>query len=211
MRHLKLSVSVLLSVLILLCGATAAFAAGELPIKGATPSSQHADYAAEKAIDGDVNTFWHTNFGVEPKVVPPHWITLDLGEEYLVSGLKYLGRQDGNPNGVFTEVNVYVSSDNNQFTKVTSATWEVNGDEKSLSFDSVKARYVKVESVQDRVGSAAEVKIIGEKVAVESKTTETAKADNPKTGDTGVTTFALIALISAILFILAKKTKLGEN
>ena len=41
----------------------------------------------------------------------PHQITLQLSTSYIVTGLRYLPRQDGNKNGIITSYAVYVSPD----------------------------------------------------------------------------------------------------
>ncbi|AXY72780.1 DUF1735 domain-containing protein [Paraflavitalea soli] len=62
------------------------------------------------ALDGNKETFWHTQWqGASPG--PPHHITIDLGTEKTVHGVSLQGRQNdggGKPN----EVNVQVSTDN---------------------------------------------------------------------------------------------------
>ena len=50
------------------------------------------------AIDGNADTFWHTEFG--PDNTPlPHSITIDLKQSFLVGNITIEPRQDGNSNG----------------------------------------------------------------------------------------------------------------
>jgi hypothetical protein len=62
------------------------------------------------ALDGDVNTFWHSNWsGAAPG--PPHYIIIDMGGVATLHGLSFVGRQ-GDGGGKPNEVNVQVSLDN---------------------------------------------------------------------------------------------------
>ena len=58
-------------------------------------SSENVDNQkfAANAIDGDVDTLWHTKFagGITP---PPHELVIDLGAQRTIRGFAYLARQD---------------------------------------------------------------------------------------------------------------------
>jgi len=67
------------------------------------------DGRADNVLDQDPKTFWHTQWdAAKPK--PPHQLAIDLGREETITGLRYLPRQDGLPNGRIREFRVYVSS-----------------------------------------------------------------------------------------------------
>ena len=72
-------------------------------------SEQSKKRAADLAIDGDADTFWHTARDLEP---PPegHELVLDLGKPYPVAGLTYLPRQDM-AKGRVVEYAFYVGND----------------------------------------------------------------------------------------------------
>ncbi|MDR0341992.1 MAG: discoidin domain-containing protein [Nocardiopsaceae bacterium] len=128
----------------------------------AAATSWQPGFEPNLAIDDNPATFWHTEFS-PVKAVPPQSITFDLGGNYDVSGLLYLPRQDGNPNGTITGYNVYASPDGTTFTKVASGTWPDDATQKSASFTTGAVRYIRLEGVQahnDNV-SAAEINIIG--------------------------------------------------
>lgn len=57
---------------------------------------QAEDGHAENAIDGDVETIWHTQWGAA-KPQHPHTIVLDLGKEQVVSGFGYQARKGTAP------------------------------------------------------------------------------------------------------------------
>ncbi len=71
--------------------------------------SAHRSHPATNAIDGDPKTIWHTDW--EPSPAPmPHWLILDLGEPHLISGIRYVPRQDMT-NGRIAEYTIHVSDD----------------------------------------------------------------------------------------------------
>jgi PKD repeat protein len=68
-----------------------------------------ANHPAAHAIDGDPATLWHTQYQAASPV-HPHWLSIDLGGAYRVTGLRYLPRSGGG-NGTVAEYAVYVSAD----------------------------------------------------------------------------------------------------
>ena len=64
----------------------------------ATASDQSPAYPASNAVDGNAGTFWHTVYRPVPTPLP-HDLTVDLKAVRSVSGVGYLPRQDGTPNG----------------------------------------------------------------------------------------------------------------
>ncbi len=84
------------------------------------------EYApAANAIDGDINTFWHTEYNqgaTPPDPPPPHHLTLDLGSSRSVGGFVYTPRQDY-VNGRIANYQVHYSLDNVNWTLMKSGTW----------------------------------------------------------------------------------------
>lgn len=145
----------------------------ELPVTGMTAAagSQNSDgEGASKVLDNDPSTFWHTNYRVDADKAsnggrPKHWITIDLGGSYLVSGLKYLPRTDGNTNGTITEYQIEVSTDGQTFTPYQRGEWAKNNSEKIVDFvyGPIVASHVKLRALEtkDDFATAAEIRIIG--------------------------------------------------
>ena len=72
-------------------------------------SSQARGEEAANAIDNDLNTIWHTQWGDnEPK--HPHEIVVDMGQVYKVEGFIYQARLSGD-NGNIKDYEVYFSND----------------------------------------------------------------------------------------------------
>ncbi|MBO0829586.1 MAG: discoidin domain-containing protein [Streptosporangiales bacterium] len=123
-------------------------------------TSYHSGFPPENAIDGDIDTFWHSEYS--PPTPLPQSITLNLQDTEQVSKLTYQPRFDGNLNGTIRDYNVYVSPDGQSFTKVASGTWPVDARLKTATFDPVDARYVRLEATSASGGSfcsAAEINV----------------------------------------------------
>ncbi|WP_193211045.1 Ig-like domain-containing protein [Luteolibacter marinus] len=81
---------------------------------------------ATRAIDGNPDTFWHTEWGAfEPP--PPHHLTIDLGSTRSVGGYVYTPRQ-GNQNGRIAGYEVHRSVDGLNWTLMDAGTWPNGGD-----------------------------------------------------------------------------------
>ena len=64
--------------------------------------------SADNMLDGQAESFWHTQWGgAKPK--HPHQIVIDLGREETVTGLRYLPRQD-QANGRINRYRLFLSS-----------------------------------------------------------------------------------------------------
>ncbi len=72
-------------------------------------SEQQGEGEAIHAIDGQPNTYWHTQWsGSSPR--PPHELIVDLGVKAELSGVTLLPRQD-NINGLIKDYEIYTSLD----------------------------------------------------------------------------------------------------
>jgi alpha-L-fucosidase len=78
-------------------------------------SSQDEDGQAQKAIDDNPRTLWHTRFrdGTDPM---PHHISVDLGETMTIGGFTYTPRQDQWENGIILRARFEVSQDGKNWT-----------------------------------------------------------------------------------------------
>ncbi|MBA2943074.1 discoidin domain-containing protein [Paenibacillus sp. CGMCC 1.16610] len=135
----------------------------------AVSTSQHSGNEAGNAIDGDPSTIWHSEW--DPMANLPQSITLDLGNTYAISKLKYLPRQEAQMNGNITAYEVSTSVDGTSFTPAASGTWNDDSTEKSIAFAPVTGRYVKLTATAGHGGfaSAAEIHVSKEANVVVSK------------------------------------------
>jgi len=96
-------------------------------------------------LDGDVNTFWHSQWQGTP-ATPPHFLTIDIGELKIFHGLSFLPRQ-GDQGGKPNEVNVQISTDNVTWTDAGNTVLQNNKNLQTVFFEkgfNKQARYLKV-------------------------------------------------------------------
>ncbi|CAH2214934.1 aerolysin family beta-barrel pore-forming toxin [Tepidibacter aestuarii] len=135
----------------------------EISASASSEETEQASNAASCAIDGNDDTIWHTKW--DDDNTNPHSITLDLGDNYDVSQLNYLPRQDseayGGKNGRIIKYKIFASTDGVGFTKVAEGTWSDDYSEKIAHISSLNARYITLEAVESIGGfaSAAEINV----------------------------------------------------
>lgn len=118
----------------------------------------------EKVLDGNQNTFWHTQWN--PNNAPmPHQITIDMKSSRYVNGITYLPRQDGNQNGNFGQHKVFCSNDGNNFgSALAIGTYKNDQKLKTTVFASTNCRYIRITIQTEGNGnpwaSAAEINIL---------------------------------------------------
>ncbi len=71
--------------------------------------SESPGYEGFRAMDGNPETMWHTDFHFD-ETPPPHEILVDLGSSYTVDGFAYLPRRGGG-NGTIGQYECYVGND----------------------------------------------------------------------------------------------------
>ncbi|MFY0599422.1 MAG: Ig-like domain-containing protein [Cyclobacteriaceae bacterium] len=80
-------------------------------------------------IDGDPNTFWHTEWK-DAQPLLPHELHIDMAKNYDIAEVHYMHRQDQwGPNGAIGEYEIYVSFDPNDWGDPAAAgelTWPEN-------------------------------------------------------------------------------------
>jgi hypothetical protein len=151
---------------------------GQPPVEGSGPLSQsdwiveHVDSEelvgengrAENAFDGNRNTFWHSKWyrGADPL---PHEIRIDLGGDYLITGFKYLPRQDM-ANGRIADYQFYVSEDGvNWGPAVAAGRFPNTTVEQTVSFQAVPGSYVRLVALKEVNGNpwttVAELNVLG--------------------------------------------------
>lgn len=148
-------------------GSTASIAVALVPpVETAVPQAQltlvsvdsaetvDASYPGILAIDGDPQTFWHTQY-TNDLPPPPHTIIVDLGASYTVTSFRYLPRQDGSANGTMGQYQFFVSPDQAFAAPATiSGTFPYTTTEKTVTFMGRTGRFVKLVAVTEGGGRA---------------------------------------------------------
>lgn len=145
--------------------------AGLMPIgwKVVSVDSQEtagADNAAERAIDGDSSTYWHTRWNADLKL--PHSITVDMGRTNRIGGFTYLPRQDGMLNGTVEKYRFETSPDGTAWTtNIASGSFaniQNNPSLQEVNFAPVSARFFRFTALQaiwrSDWTSAAEISVL---------------------------------------------------
>jgi galactosylceramidase len=124
----------------------------------ATSTFSGGEYGAEKVLDGDLKTFWHSaKTGANPF---PQSVTIDLGKSYEINRIAYIPRKDS-VNGIITSYNLYASLDGKEFKLLASGKWKNNSTTKYIDFPATKAAFIKLEAIDGVNGfaTAAEIEI----------------------------------------------------
>ncbi len=137
-------------------------------------------YSSEKAqlaIDGNNNTFWHTQYATTfegilyQTIAPDHFITIDMGECFDVAKIGYVPRQDMG-NGRLQNYSFYLSNDlNSDGAAVSSGNFQGTSTEQVVTLPSVtKARYLKLVAgagLNGNFASVAELYATGKRSAAQ--------------------------------------------
>ena len=140
-----------------------------IPISVVFCSSQESASGedAQKLVDGDPSTIWHTMYSVTVAIYP-HYIDFDANEEVMIKGFKYLPRQDGGTNGNIKAYKLQVSNDAKSWSDpVAQGEFPYNAKQQTVIFSvPVKARYVRFTALSSQNGqdfaSGAEFELIKE-------------------------------------------------
>jgi len=103
---------------------------------------------AVNAFDGDVGTWWHTEFK-DNRPAHPHEIVIDLGKSYKIEGVRYLPRTDSGTNGMIKAYEFFVADDPARFEKpaVKGSFKGTSKSEKEVPFKAQSGRYIKLRAL----------------------------------------------------------------
>lgn len=118
----------------------AAFTASASDSQGGNPPSA--------AIDGNANTFWHSQYSPTTAGLP-HTLTIDMQSNMLINSISYQPRQDGTPNGNIGGHTISWSTDGTNFKTVVVGTWRDDSSTKTSVFEAVTARYVRLTALTE--------------------------------------------------------------
>ncbi|NLR82391.1 discoidin domain-containing protein [Chitinophaga eiseniae] len=96
---------------------------------------------ATAAIDGNINTFWHTTWS-SAETPYPHWIAVNIGQAATISRFGLVNRQ--NNNGGQTEIQLMASTDGQTWTDLGTFPFVQKNAEQFFSVPPQSWKYVKV-------------------------------------------------------------------
>ncbi|MBY0754326.1 discoidin domain-containing protein [Clostridium sardiniense] len=111
----------------------------------ATASSEQPGETADKAVDGDIGTLWHTKWGEDG--IPAEFV-IDMSNIYELEKFEYVPRPKGS-NGNITKYNLSMSLDGvNYMPLYTDGVWKDDGATKIIKFEEpIKSRYLKIDTL----------------------------------------------------------------
>jgi beta-galactosidase len=126
-------------------------------------SQQRDEGEAEHLIDGDPDTYWHTEYGLT-LTKHPHTVDIDLGEVKSFKAVAYLPRQD-NVNGRVAQYRLAISNDAKEWTTVAEGRFPNSSARQTVALGrSVSARYLRFVALSEVNGqdfaSGAEIDVI---------------------------------------------------
>jgi hypothetical protein len=114
-----------------------------------TPTGWENTGKASATIDGNINTYWHTDYSV---VVPyPHWVLIDMKAEKNIISIDIANRQTtGAPNGVgMKKFKIEGSKDGTGFTSLGEFNFAIANGFQSFAVSSASAwRFIKVTALE---------------------------------------------------------------
>ena len=129
-----------------------------------TADSSQAGNPLEAAFDNNPATLYHSEYS--PQLVPlPHAVLIDITAAFVVNGLTYLPRQDGNKNGNVGQYTIELSTDGASWTTVATGTFVDDATLKQATFANTVAQYVRFTALTEAGGrgpwfSAAEINVL---------------------------------------------------
>lgn len=141
--------------------------------------SEEGSETADKVLDGDLNTIWHTEWSSKQPNFP-HEIVFAVDTTVQLGALTYQPRQDGSENGRVKGYKIYLSSDKSNWIEVASGELQNTGNESLVAFDTIMTmEYLKFEALSEVNGnyyaSASEINLYYK----EHKSVDLHIADNP--------------------------------
>ncbi len=117
----------------------------------AVSSFEAGEGEAANAIDGDTDTFWHTQWsGDSPK--HPHTLTVDMKKIVVVTGVELVHRL-GNPNGRIGRFSLQVSLDGNSWQEVVrDASCGTGGSHREILPKPVQAGHIRLVALTEVTG-----------------------------------------------------------
>lgn len=164
-----------------------------------TADSSQNGYPPAAAFDNNPATFFHSEYS--PVLVPlPHTFTIDMTAVFVVNGLTYLPRQDGNPNGNIGQHKIELSTDGVSWVPVANGTFADDATSKQVVFADASARYVRLTALTEAGGrgpwtNAAEINLLAGSgtsaftVAVDSEEVTAANYAGTQAFDNNLATF----------------------
>ncbi|MBP2833147.1 discoidin domain-containing protein [Aquimarina sp. U1-2] len=101
--------------------------------------TKNADQSKEKAVDGDPNTYWHSNW-YDDETSHPHFIAINLGQQRDLVGFSYQGRQTGTT-GMVKDYILFGWTGNN-WKQLSTGTFQKSNLKQTVDFEKFTGQYL---------------------------------------------------------------------
>lgn len=121
-----------------------------------TPDGWENTGKASAVIDGNIATYWHTDYSVDPVPAYPHWLLIDMKEEKNLITVIVTNRQAATPNGVGIKTfKLEGSKDGTTFSSLGEFTLAISNSPQPFPVSSEESyRYLKLTALQSQTGAA---------------------------------------------------------
>ena len=124
--------------------------------------SESMRYPAEFAMDGNSNTFWHSQWQ-QVDLGAEHWLTIELKEEMTIGGIRYVPRQDM-VHGRIEDYRLEISKDGKKWEVIARGKFENSAEEQSIILDEpVETQYIRLTAESEvrnkNFSAVAEIKL----------------------------------------------------
>lgn len=120
-----------------------------------TPDDWENTGKASAVIDGDVSTYWHTDYSEEPVPGYPHWILLDMKAEKHIISVAVTNRQAATPNKAgMKKFKLEGSTDGTSYTSLGEFNFGITNDAQRFPVSSANAyQYLKLTALESQTGT----------------------------------------------------------
>jgi predicted acylesterase/phospholipase RssA len=118
-----------------------------------TPDGWENTGKASATIDGNIATYWHTDYSV---VVPyPHWVLIDMKSAMHIVSVDITNRQAATPNkSGMKKFRIEGSEDGTAFTSLGEFSFAITNDAQAFPVSSTNGyRYLKITALEPQVAS----------------------------------------------------------
>lgn len=119
-----------------------------------TPDGYENTGKASALLDGNINTYWHTDYSVTPVPGFPHWVLIDMKTPNHLITVAVTNRQAATPNKVgMKHFRLEGSADGTTFTSLGEFDFQITNDAQKFPVSSKTAfRYLKLTALTSQTG-----------------------------------------------------------
>ena len=120
-----------------------------------TPDDWENTGKASALLDGQVTTYWHTDYSVSPSPDYPHWVLIDMKSAQNLIAVAVTNRQAATPNKVgMKKFKLEGSTDGTNFTSLGEFDFAITNEAQKFPVSAASAwRYLKLTALESQTGT----------------------------------------------------------